>query len=52
MKKVAAQSRGCVSRPLAKTRDRREPAELRVLLRITRSSAGCVNESFSALLFP
>ena len=50
MPSVAAQSRGRVSRPLAKTTHRRTPAERRTILRIVRRSAGGVNESSSALL--
>lgn len=48
---VVAPSRGRVSRSSAKTIDRRKPAERRVLLRITRLSAGFINEGFFALLF-
>jgi hypothetical protein len=48
---VVAPSRECVSRSFAKTIDRRKPAERRVLLRITRLSAGFINEGFLALLF-
>jgi hypothetical protein len=48
---VVAPSRGCVSRPPAKTTHRRKPAERRVLLRITRLSAGFINEGTTALLF-
>jgi hypothetical protein len=48
---VVALSRGCVSRPPAKTTHRRKPAERRVLLRITRLSAGFINEGSPALLF-
>jgi hypothetical protein len=47
---VVVPARGRVSRPLAKTMYRRKPAESRALLRITRLSAGFVNEGFLALL--
>ena len=48
---MVAPSRECVSRSLAKTIDRRNPAERRALLRITRLSAGFINEGSLALLF-
>lgn len=48
---VAAQSRGRVSRPSAKTTHRRTPAERRSVLRTDCLSAGGVNESSFALLF-
>ena len=48
---VVAPSRERVSRSSAKTIDRRKPAEMRALLRITRLSAGFIYEGFLALLF-
>lgn len=51
MNLVVTQSCGRVSRPSAKTSDRRTPAERRSVLRTDRRSAGGVNESFLALLF-